>query len=104
MIIYNITAVVEPSQLNSWQAFAPSFLERLMNSNFFTTVKYCKIYAPSNEAPSFSIQCTTSSQERLLSFLEAHAKGFDQMVADAFGDQVLLFKTTLEEIQHLSSS
>lgn len=104
MIIYNITAVVEPSQLNSWQAFTPSFLKGLMKTNFFTAIKYCKIYAPSNEAPSFSIQCTTRSQERLLSFLEAHAKDFDQMVAEAFGDQVLLFKTTLEEIEQLSSS
>ena len=104
MIIYNITAVVEPSQLNSWQAFTPSFLKGLMKTNFFTAIKYCKIYAPSNEAPSFSIQCTTSSQERLLSFLEEHAQDFDEMVAEAFGDQVLLFKTTLEEIEHLSSS
>lgn len=104
MIIYNITAVVEPSQLNSWQTFTQSFLKGLMNTNFFTSIKYCKIYAPSNEAPSFSIQCTTSSQERLLSFLEEHAQSFDQMIAEAFGDQVLLFKTTLEQIEHLSSS
>ena len=79
MIIYNITAVVEPSQLNSWQAFAPSL--KTVKSNFLLPSNIVR-YAPSNEAPS-SIQCTTSSQERLLPFLEAHAKGFDQMVADA---------------------
>lgn len=100
MILYNVTANVDPSVHDDWlQYMKNQHIADVMATQCFTENRFFKILSTQFEGElSYSIQYLCHDMHMLHEYQQKHAPRLQAEHSTKFGDKVLAFRTILETV------
>jgi len=101
MIIYNVTCNIPETLEEEWVHWMKNIhIPEVIATEKFTGFKMLKLLSSveGNEGINFAIQYYCHSLEDYESYISEHAEALRNKTLEKFGDQVLAFRTLLEEI------
>ena len=103
MVIYNVTAHIEPTIEQDWLAWMEEkHLPEMMATGKFTSAKVFKVITDQDTGGvSYAIQYHCENRDDYLSYLKENATALRKEGVDRYGDSVLYFRT---ELQHQFSN
>ena len=104
MLIYNVTAHVEPSIEKSWlEWMKQEHIPEMHATQKFTETKLFKILSDQDSGwVSYAVQYHCKNREHFEAYLKENASLLRKKVHTKFGDHILCFRTELELIQQYS--
>ena len=101
MLIYNVTAHVEPSIEQKWLKWMKQeHIPEMLGTNKFTKTKIFKIITDQDTGGiSYAVQYYCDNREQYESYLKEDAQSLRDKVKDKFGENILFFRTELQLIQ-----
>jgi hypothetical protein len=104
MLIYNVTAHVEPSVEKIWLDWMEQYhIPEMHATQKFTHTKIFKVITDQDTGGiSYAVQYHCENRAKLEAYLSQDAELLRQKVNAKFGDQVLFFRTELQLIQEHS--
>lgn len=104
MLIYNVTAHVEPSVEKIWLDWMEQHhIPEMHATQKFTHTKIYKVLTDQDTGGiSYAVQYHCKNRAKLKAYLSEDAELLRQKVNVKFGDQVLFFRTELQLIQEHS--
>ncbi|MEK9565618.1 MAG: DUF4286 family protein [Flavobacteriaceae bacterium] len=104
MLIYNVTAHVEPTIEKSWLDWMEQYhIPEMHATQKFTHTKIFKILTDQDTGGiSYAVQYHCENRAKLDAYLSEDAAALRQKVQAKFGDKVLFFRTELQLIQAYS--
>jgi hypothetical protein len=104
MLIYNVTAHVEPSVEKIWLDWMEQYhIPEMHATQKFTHTKIFKVITDQYTGGiSYAVQHHCENRAKLEAYLSQDAELLRQKVNAKFGDQVLFFRTELQLIQEHS--
>ncbi len=101
MVIYNVTLNVDNHILDEWISWMKEeHIPKVMETGFFTDFHFLKLLSgeQSEDTTTYAVQYKCATVKELADYLDNHAHALQKEHRDAFGEQVLAFRTMLEEI------
>lgn len=101
MVIYNVTLNVENVVLTKWLSWMKDeHIPRVMDTGFFHDFHFLRLLGgeQSEDTSTYAVQYKCNSVKELADYLDNHAHRLQKEHSDAFGEQVLAFRTMLEEV------
>ena len=104
MLIYNVTAHVEPSVEKIWLDWMEQYhIPEMHATQKFTNTKIFKVITDQDTGGiSYAVQYHCENRAKLEAYLSQDAELLRQKVNAKIGDQVLFFRTELQLIQEHS--
>ena len=101
MLIYNVTAHVEPSIEQKWLKWMKKeHIPDMLGTKKFTETKIFKIITDQDKGGiSYAVQYYCDNREQYESYLKEYALSLEQEVKDKFGEKILFVRTELQLIQ-----
>ena len=101
MLIYNVTAHVEPSIEHKWLKWMKQeHIPDMLSTKKFTETKIFKIISDQDTGGiSYAVQYYCNNRKQYESYQKEYALLLEQKVKDKFGEKILFFKTELELIK-----
>lgn len=99
MILYNVTAAVDDTIHDEWLNWMKNtHIPEVMATNRFISNKLYKVLLNQEEATSYSIQYFAESMAELQLYEALDAESLREKHSSRYGEQVLTFRTILEEV------
>ncbi len=101
MVIYNVTLNVENIILAEWMAWMrDEHIPKVMNTGFFHDFHFLRLIGgeQSVDTTTYAVQYKCDSVKELAEYLDNYAHALQKEHTAAFGEQVLAFRTMLEEV------
>lgn len=101
MVFYNVTCNVSENISEDWIAWMKEeHLPEVMATGMFESYTFCQLLtqAADNEGLNYSIQYKLESMKHLDQYNLEFAPGLKQKTLDRWGEQVLAFRSVMEEI------
>ena len=104
MLIYNVTAHVEPSIEQTWLDWMEEeHIPEMLATKKFTQTKIFKIITDQDTGGvSYAVQYYCENSKKYEAYLKENAPLLRQKVKAKFGDQILFFRTELQLIKEHS--
>ena len=101
MLIYNVTAHLEPSVEQKWLKWMKQeHIPEMLDTKKFTETKIFKIISDQDTGGiSYAVQYYCNNRKQYESYLKEYSLSLEQKVKDKFGEKILFFKTELELIK-----
>lgn len=99
MILYSLTLNISPGLHHQWLAWMKeSYIPELISTGFFSGHKFFRLLREEEDGITFSFQGYLNSMEEFRHFEKDHEAYFISLLYQKFPDQVLHFRTLLEEL------
>lgn len=101
MIIYNVTLNVENEIAVRWIDWMRQYhIPDVMATGFFKEYRFLKLLGEEDNGftRTYAVQYYCENIEKLATYLESHAHALQKEHQAAFGEQVLAFRTMLEDL------
>lgn len=104
MLIYNVTAHVEPSIENNWlEWMQQEHIPEMLATQKFIDTKIFKIISDQDSGGvSYAVQYHCENRQLFEAYLKENAPQLRNKAQTKFGDQILFFRTELELIRKKS--
>lgn len=100
MLIYNVTAHLEPSVEQKWLKWMKQeHIPEMLGTKKFTETKIFKIITDQDtDGISYAVQYYCDNRKQYESYLKEDAPSLGQKAKDKFGEKILFFRTELQLI------
>ena len=99
MIIYNVTMAVEEAIHDEWLSWMTNeHIPELMATGSFVEYKIYKVLLENEQSITYSVQYFAESLSHIQLYLANHAHDLQAKHRQRYGDNVVAFRTVLEEL------
>jgi hypothetical protein len=101
MVLYNVTVSVAHSLAEEWKQWMKEVhIPDVMATGCFTGYRFMRLIGNEQDANglSFAVQYETDSLRTLQAYFAKYANGLRDKVSEKYGDNILTFRSILEEV------
>jgi len=101
MIVYNMTIKIDWSIADFWLVWmTEEHLPEIMATGAFDEYKFYRLLGQDDQdGPTYTVQCFTSSPERIQGFEQSFAPGFARKASLKWGDQFASFHSVMSAVK-----